>query len=73
MKTDQYLEKIEECARPMISRMGERMHDIQHRVGEHARDFGQTADEYVHDHPWQTVAIIGLTACLLGFLLGNRR
>jgi ElaB/YqjD/DUF883 family membrane-anchored ribosome-binding protein len=69
MKTQDYTDKLQEYARPVMSKMGE----LQTRVGESARNFGSTADEYVHDHPWQTVAIVGLVACLLGFLFGNRR
>jgi ElaB/YqjD/DUF883 family membrane-anchored ribosome-binding protein len=73
MKTAEYTEKIQEYARPMVSKMGERLHDLQTRVGESARDLGYSADDYVHHHPWQTVAIVGLVACLIGFLFGNRR
>ena len=73
MKTEEYADKMQEYARPMISKMGERMHDIQNRVGESARNISSSADEYVHHHPWQTVAVVGLVACLLGFLFGNRR
>lgn len=71
--TEQYVDQVQEYARPMVSKMGERLQDIQHRVGEGARNLGNSADEYVHHHPWQTVAIVGLVACLLGFLFGNRR
>ena len=73
MKTEEYTDKVQEYAQPVISRMGERFHEIQHRVGERARDLGSTADENVHHHPWQTVAVVGLVACLLGFLFGSRR
>ena len=73
MKTEEYRNKIVEYARPVVSRMGERFHDIQGRVGERAKVLGTSADDYVHDHPWQTVAIVGLVACLLGFLFGHRR
>jgi len=73
MKTEEYANKMEEYARPAMSRMGEKLQDIQDRVGERAKILSNQADEYVHDHPWQTVAIVGLVACLLGFLFGNRR
>lgn len=73
MKTEDYTQKIEEYGKPMVSRMSERFQDIQHRVGDSAKNFGHNADEYVHQHPWQTVAIVGLVACLLGYLFGNRR
>jgi ElaB/YqjD/DUF883 family membrane-anchored ribosome-binding protein len=73
MKTEEYADKVQEYTQPMISKVGERFHDIQSRVGESARNIGYSADDYVHHHPWQTVAVVGLVACLLGFLFGNRR
>ena len=73
MKTEEYTDKVQEYVQPAISRMGERFHEIQNRVGERARDLGSSADDYVHHHPWQTVAVVGLVACLLGFLFGSRR
>ena len=73
MKTEEFSDKIQDYAQPAMSRMGERIHDIQSRVGESARNISSSADEYVHHHPWQTVAVVGLVACLLGFLFGSRK
>ncbi len=73
MKTEAYTEKMEDYARPMVSKMGERVQDIQQRVGETARNLTHQADDYVHHHPWQTLAIVGIVACLVGFLAGRSR
>jgi ElaB/YqjD/DUF883 family membrane-anchored ribosome-binding protein len=49
-----------------------RLRDMQQRVTETAKNVSNVTDEYVHDHPWQTVAVAALIGCVLGFLIGNR-
>jgi ElaB/YqjD/DUF883 family membrane-anchored ribosome-binding protein len=73
MKTEQYTEKMQEYTKPLMSKVSDRFSDVQERVGETARNLGQTTDEYVHSHPWQTVAIVAIVACLIGFLSGRGR
>jgi len=49
-----------------------RLRDMQQRVTETAKNVSNVTDEYVHDHPWQTLAIAAVIGCVIGFLVGNR-
>jgi ElaB/YqjD/DUF883 family membrane-anchored ribosome-binding protein len=48
-----------------------RLRDMQQRVTDTAKNVSNVTDEYVHDHPWQTVAIAAIIGCVLGFLIGK--
>jgi ElaB/YqjD/DUF883 family membrane-anchored ribosome-binding protein len=37
------------------------------------RDAAVATDEYVHEYAWSSIALVALTAGVIGFLLGNRR
>lgn len=39
---------------------------------ERAKEFGQTVDRKVQEHPWYAMGAIGLVAFLIGFLLGRK-
>lgn len=54
------------------SEIPSRLRDAQHRISETARNVSHVTDEYVHDHPWQTLAIAAVVGCVIGFLIGNR-
>jgi ElaB/YqjD/DUF883 family membrane-anchored ribosome-binding protein len=49
-----------------------RLRDMQQRVSETAKNVSNVTDEYVHDHPWQTVAVAAIIGCVIGFLVGHR-
>jgi ElaB/YqjD/DUF883 family membrane-anchored ribosome-binding protein len=49
-----------------------RLRDMQQRVSETAKNVSNVTDEYVHDHPWQTIAIAAAIGCVIGFLVGQR-
>jgi ElaB/YqjD/DUF883 family membrane-anchored ribosome-binding protein len=49
-----------------------RLRDMQQRVSETAKNVSNVTDEYVHDHPWQTLAIAAAIGCVIGFLVGQR-
>jgi ElaB/YqjD/DUF883 family membrane-anchored ribosome-binding protein len=54
------------------SEVPSRLREVQNRVTETAKNVSNVTDEYVHDHPWQTVAIAAAVGCIIGFLIGNR-
>ena len=54
------------------SEVPSRIRDVQDRITETAKNVGNVTDEYVHDHPWQTLAIAAVIGCVIGFLIGNR-
>jgi ElaB protein len=45
-----------------------RLTSLERQVKARARD----VDEYVHDNPWQAVAMAGGVALLLGLIMGRR-
>ena len=60
-------------------RLQERLTDARHSLvalqasaSEKARAAGHAADDYVHDHPWQSIAIGAGVGLLVGLLIGRR-
>ena len=55
------------------SHFNNRIQAIQQKLGETAKNVSHTTDEYVHDNPWTSVAIVAAVGVLIGFLIGNSR
>ena len=55
------------------AQLNDRLQEMQQRVEETARNVSRTTDEYVHENPWRTIAIVAAAALVLGFLFGSRR
>ena len=54
----------------------ERLDEIEEMARARAREAAKQADEYVHENPWQSLAIGAAVAALVGVLVGlllNRR
>ena len=45
---------------------------LQEGAVERAKEAGRTADDYVHDHPWQAIGIAGAVGVVVGLLIGRR-
>ena len=50
----------------------ERMGDIQRQSVEQAKVAAKATDQFVHDHPWQSVGVAFVAGALVGVLLGRR-
>ncbi len=48
------------------------LHDLQISAIEKAKAAGHKADDYVHDHPWQSIGIAAGFGLLVGLLIGRR-
>ena len=48
------------------------LQDLQHTAVEKAKAAGHKADDYVHDHPWQSIGIAAGFGLLVGLLIGRR-
>ena len=59
---------LRERAETTLREMRARLADLEETVRARARD----VDEYVHDNPWQAIAVVGGAALLIGLLLGRR-
>ena len=60
--------KIQETSR----QVRDRARDLSNRAGAKVRDFSVAADDYLHEYPWSTVAMVAVFAGVIGFLLGRR-
>ncbi|MCC7546658.1 MAG: DUF883 domain-containing protein [Burkholderiales bacterium] len=61
-------QRAEDSLRTARARLEEFGDDVKARVGDGAR----ATDRYVHDNPWQAVAVGAGLAFLLGYLFGRR-
>lgn len=64
--------ELRERAATSIRRTREALHDAQDVVYEKSRRAVRATDDYVHDKPWQAIAVAGVTGLLLGVLIGRR-
>jgi ElaB/YqjD/DUF883 family membrane-anchored ribosome-binding protein len=55
------------------SQLSDRFQAMQERMGETAKDVSRSTDEYVHENPWKSIAIVAVAALLLGIIFGGRR
>jgi ElaB/YqjD/DUF883 family membrane-anchored ribosome-binding protein len=59
---------MQERAQAGVRELRERLAELEQKLGERARD----VDDYVRENPWQTVALVGGVALLLGLIMGRR-
>jgi len=50
----------------------QRLQELEGDAIDRAKAASQATDDYVHDHPWQTVGIVAAAAFLAGLLLSRR-
>lgn len=55
-----------------LTQSRERLLDVQATATEKAKAAGHAADDYVHDHPWKSVAIGAGVGLVVGLLIGRR-
>ncbi len=61
-------EKLERGIKVARDRMG----DIQKQSVDQAKIALKATDEFVHDHPWQSIGVSFVVGALLGVLVGRR-
>lgn len=55
-----------------IAAAKERLSEAEAAVVDHGRKAARATDDYVHEHPWQSVGVAAGVAFLLGLLAGRR-
>ena len=50
----------------------ERLSDLQKQGIEQTKAAAKATDQYVHDHPWQSVGVAFAVGALIGVLIGRR-
>lgn len=70
---------VSDSALGLRERLQQRMADAKHSLltlqataTEKAKAAGHAADDYVHDHPWQAVALGAGVGLVVGLLIGRR-
>ena len=68
-------ERVKEARERVEERMREareQLEELQASVTERAKQAAGATDEYVHDHPWQSVGVAAAVGFLLGLLTCRR-
>lgn len=55
-----------------LSESRHRLLALQESATEKVKAAGHATDDYVHDHPWQSVAVGAAVGLLVGLLIGRR-
>jgi ElaB/YqjD/DUF883 family membrane-anchored ribosome-binding protein len=63
---------LRERARLRLDKARVSLHHLQDAAIEKAKAAGHRTDDYVHDHPWQSVGIAAGIGLLLGMLISRR-
>lgn len=50
----------------------ERLHDAQDAVVEKSKAAARATDDFVHDHPWKSIATAAAVGVVVGLLLNRR-
>lgn len=67
---------LEDAQRKLKSQLNEARHrlaELEALTREKAREAARATDDYVHDNPWQSLAIAGGVGVVVGLLIGTRR
>ena len=68
-QTGERVDGIRARAQESLKRAKSRLLDAEGEALEHVREAAATADEYVHENPWQAVAAAAGIGILLGLLI----
>jgi len=64
--------ELRDRAMTSLRRTREALYDAQDLVVARGRRAARATDDYVHDKPWQSIAVAGLAGLLVGLLLTRR-
>jgi ElaB/YqjD/DUF883 family membrane-anchored ribosome-binding protein len=67
-----HLEAISEQIEEGIKRGKYTLAEIQEVVLDRTKAAARTTDEYVHENPWTSIAIVGGMGMIIGWLLARR-
>lgn len=65
--------KMADVKQPVKEGFSKAYENVQDKVSEKAQDVARTTDDWVHENPWQAIAIVAVTSLILGVLLARPR
>ena len=71
-QTGERVDGIRARAQESLKRAKARLMEAEGEALEHVREAAATADEYVHENPWQAVGVATGVGILLGLLISRR-
>ncbi|HMM87044.1 MAG: YqjD family protein [Gammaproteobacteria bacterium] len=64
--------ELRDRVRVRLLQAKDNLHRLQETAIERAKAAGHKADDYVHDHPWQSIGVAAGFGLLVGLLIGRR-
>jgi ElaB/YqjD/DUF883 family membrane-anchored ribosome-binding protein len=71
--TGEELARAKQKLQARISAARDYVGDAATSIADRARNTAKSANNYVHEQPWQVIGITAAAGLLIGFLLGRRR
>jgi ElaB/YqjD/DUF883 family membrane-anchored ribosome-binding protein len=71
-QTGERVDGIRARARESLKQAKSRLQEAEGEALEQVREAAATADEYVHENPWQAVGVAAGVGLLLGLLISRR-
>lgn len=71
-QTGERVDGIRARARESLQQAKSRLMEVEGEAVEHVREAAATADEYVHENPWQAIGVAAGVGFLLGLLISRR-
>lgn len=72
-KANEMHEDLQSQAQDVQEQLREAGEHWRRRATQAIRDASVTADQYVHENAWTTVAMAAVLGCVVGFFLGRSR
>jgi ElaB/YqjD/DUF883 family membrane-anchored ribosome-binding protein len=70
--TGEKIQEVRARAEESLRQAKVRLAEVEQEAMRRARELAEAADEYVHENPWQSVAIAAGAGLVLGMLLARR-
>jgi ElaB/YqjD/DUF883 family membrane-anchored ribosome-binding protein len=70
--TGEKIQEVRARAEESLRQAQTRLTEVEQEAMRRAREIAEAADEYVHENPWQSVAVAAGVGLVLGLLLGRR-
>jgi Uncharacterized conserved protein len=72
MNTNELAEQATERAQQTGENIRNKARDLTARATAKAREASVTADYYVHEYAWTSLAVVAVAAGLVGYMIGRR-